>query len=123
MNYAYAEIGTEIAAGLKSFPNSAMNGFTLQNTNTRFRCDVAGLYYITARQLISTNANQIYFKILKNGAETGYAYPKPNIGTQDVLTNATLPLAVNDYIEVQQTLSITACWAGGHSHISIMRIG
>lgn len=122
-NYFYAEIGTEVATGNKSFPNSVMNGFTLINTNTRIRCDVPGTYFISARQLMSTNANQIYFKIMKNTSiEIGFAYPKPNVGTQDVLTSGTCVLAANDYIEIYISNTITAAWAGGHSNITITRI-
>ena len=120
--YFYSEVGNETAAGKKSFPNAVTNGFTLTNSNTRIVCNVAGTYFISIRQLISTNANQIYYSIRKNGEDVGYAYPKPSVATQDVLTSATVSLAVNDYIEVNMSNSISSAWMSAHSNVTMIRI-
>ena len=116
------QIGAETAAGLHTFSAAINNGFTLQNGNTRIRVDVAGTYFIFARQLISTNTNTIYYQILKNGSVVAYDYRTASIGTMDVNVSYTDTFAVNDYIELGQSLSIAACWAGPHSHISIIRV-
>ncbi len=116
------QVGTEVAAGLKSFVPALNNGFTMLNSNTRIRFDVAGTYFIFARQLISTNANTIYYQILKNGSVVAYDYRNLNVGTTDVNVSYSDTFAAGDYIEMGLSLSIAACWAGPHSHISIIRV-
>lgn len=121
--YVSAKIDAGLTSALKSFNTISLSGFTVQNSNTRFRCDVAGRYFVFAQQLISTSGSATpYFRIQKNGSSVTHGYMTTNIPTSDIFASGIVDLAVNDYIELNQVGAIASAWTGDHSNFSIFKI-
>lgn len=119
--FVTSQIGTQ-TSGAKEFPGFTGYGFSCNSPYTTIVCNMSGVYTIMARQLLSTNANQIYFRITVNGSEVVTSYPPPNTGTRDTLTWCTVSLNAGDSIQVVQSNSVSTAWAGSHSSFTITRI-
>lgn len=107
--------------GLQSFSVVDSSGMTLTDSDTHIRCDVAGIYYACASQLVQINSGVIYYSIQKNGTTLHYYYTSI-VTHMNAQVSAIANMAVNDYFDVH--LSATAnVWTGIHSRISVFRIG
>lgn len=118
--YVSAKVGAETTSGNKSFNTVSSSGFTI--ASTRLTAQIAGRYFISVDQLISTSASALYYAINKNGSTVSYAYRNGSVTTTDVHTACIVDLAVGDYIEINQSTAIASAWSGTHSNFEMFKI-
>lgn len=118
--YVSAKIGSETASGNKSFNTVSSSGFTI--ASNRLTAQIAGRYFISVDQLISTSGSALYYAINKNGVTISYAYRNGSVTTTDVHTACIVDLVAGDYIEINQSAAITSSWSGTHSNFEIFKI-
>lgn len=95
-------------------------GFS-KSGNNRLTAQVAGKYYVAAQQLINNTGNVLYLNIMKNGTTIAHAYANGD-DTYDMNVSALVSLAVNDYIEIYYSYTLTYAWGGGHSSYSVFKV-
>jgi hypothetical protein len=116
--HAYGTIGTENGIGVKTL-TLTVSGMTLVST-TRLRVDVAGQYLVHAQQLVQGSGG-LYWGIRKNGVDVAYAY-NGNGFFDDRTVTYMADFAVDDYVEVYQSASVTNSWAGPHSSFAMYQV-
>lgn len=122
---AYGYIAGATAIGTKTLTLTTTTGLSMQDTNTTVRADVAGTYFVDARQLIQNGGNALYWSIRKNGSDVSYAYMNAT-AFYDAQTSWMGPLAVGDKISINYSTAVTNSWGGGggaHSIFSMFRVG
>ena len=94
-------------------------GFS-RSGNNRLTAQVAGKYYVSAQQLISSSGG-VYFNIFKNGTTIVYAY-SDNDSTYDVTVATLVDLQVNDYIELYYNNTVSSSWGSIHSAYTVFKV-
>jgi len=115
---AYGTIGAGTGAGVKTL-TLTVSGMTLVST-TRLRVDTAGIYLVHAQQLIQSGGG-LYWGIYKNGAWVAHYYNGDGLFADRIVTIMTY-FAVNDYVEVYQSASVSNAWSGTHSSFAMHKV-
>lgn len=120
--WAYSTIGVELAAGNKTFPGITTKNITPTSTS-RLTVQIPGIYYISARQLVSSSAAGWYWAISINGTMQAYGYASVAVSTFDMRATWSGPLAAGDYVELYHSATMSAAWTGQHSNFTMFKIG
>ena len=118
--YAGGTIDDGTGSGTRGITVGFNNGFVISSPN--ITVPTTGAYFVSYKQLVSTNSNQNYFSIQKNGATVKFAY---SLGNQynDLGLALIVECEESDYISFHYANSSTNTWQGGHSNWSIWFLG
>lgn len=118
--YAGGTISDSGNSGDKGITVGFNRGFTISSPNITVPLD--GQYFVSWSQLVSTNANAIYYSVKRNGTGLKFAY---SLGNQynDLGLALIVECSANDYISFNFNTTTNYSWSGGHSNWSIFFLG